>query len=174
MDVEKKIRELLELKRISVRELCKKIGMSDVNLYRRFKANSIETKHLEKIAQECQVDLLYFFTENEPEVPKKKSDPELIREYILSSKITAYNHNSIRETNAMMDFLLSVDFNDPRDHKRIIDKVQSLAFRFGVILDNIVEFNDLEEKIKKYNPELYKEMFFDAKNNYLRTPNLGS
>ncbi|HRY31625.1 MAG TPA: helix-turn-helix transcriptional regulator [Bacteroidales bacterium] len=69
---ENRIKFLLGIKKMTIRELCEKIGMSDVNLYRRFKAGSIETKHLEKIAEVLGVHPGYFFgseleriTENE-------------------------------------------------------------------------------------------------------------
>lgn len=58
-----KIKSLAETKGVTIRKLAQEIGMSEQNLHKCFKRNSIETKHLEKIAQVLNVSVGYFFDE---------------------------------------------------------------------------------------------------------------
>ena len=64
INLESKIKELCELKDITISRLAIEIEMSQPNLYKIFKRNSIETKHLEKIAEVFGIQIGYFFDES--------------------------------------------------------------------------------------------------------------
>ena len=59
-----KIKKLLEEKQRTIVWLSSKIGVTDQTLYNCFKRNSIETKHLEKIAEALETPISYFFEDD--------------------------------------------------------------------------------------------------------------
>ena len=59
------IKKIAEEKEISIKSLALSIGMSEQNLHRCFKRNSIETKNLEKIASILSVPISTFFEEDQ-------------------------------------------------------------------------------------------------------------
>lgn len=92
INIEKKIRHFLKLKNMSIKELCKSIGMSQQNLDRIFKANSINTNHLQKMAEVLDVEMSYFFlSEEEIEALTQEVDSERIDELRKLNKLTKQN-----------------------------------------------------------------------------------
>ena len=61
IDFEIKVKDLIVKNNISIKKLCDKIGMSYQNLRIIFQRDSLETKHLEKIAEVLGVKPEYFF-----------------------------------------------------------------------------------------------------------------
>jgi len=59
-----KIKHIIKKSDFSVKHVAKKIGMTHQNLYRLLKKESIESKHLERIAKLLDVPVGYFFNEN--------------------------------------------------------------------------------------------------------------
>lgn len=59
-----KIKKILEEKQRTIVWLSSKIGVTDQTLYNCFKRNSIETKHLEKIAEALETPISYFFEDD--------------------------------------------------------------------------------------------------------------
>jgi transcriptional regulator with XRE-family HTH domain len=59
-----KVKSLAEENNLPIRKLAIQIGMSENNLYKCFNRNSIEVKHLEKIAQVLKVPVAAFFSES--------------------------------------------------------------------------------------------------------------
>ena len=64
MVLETKIKFILEKNEKTLKWLAQEIEMSEQNLYKIFKRNSIETKHLEKIAEVFGIQIGYFFDES--------------------------------------------------------------------------------------------------------------
>jgi DNA-binding Xre family transcriptional regulator len=65
MELEIKIKHILEKKGKTIKWLALEIDMSEQNLYKIFKRNSIETSHLEKISEVLEVPIDYFFDSSE-------------------------------------------------------------------------------------------------------------
>ena len=61
--IEKKIKALLSEKNITIRALSNMINMSEANIYKCFKRNSMELKHIESIAKALDVPISYFFND---------------------------------------------------------------------------------------------------------------
>ncbi len=104
MDLKQKIKLLLANTNVTAEELCKKIGMSNANLQFIYKRNSIETKHLIKIANELKVPITYFFDESN-EVPEAKNDSAEIE--LLKKEIEMLNKKVIE----LQDELLQLHRN---------------------------------------------------------------
>lgn len=62
-NIENKIKFLLTENKLTQKELCDNIGMSTQNLRKIFDRNSIETRHLQNIANVFQVPMSFFFEE---------------------------------------------------------------------------------------------------------------
>ena len=60
---EETIRKLLREKNMNIRDFSKEVGISDVTLYKIFKRDSIETKHLERMSEVLDVPVSVFFDE---------------------------------------------------------------------------------------------------------------
>jgi transcriptional regulator with XRE-family HTH domain len=86
VNLEKKIKNLLDKKHIRVREFCREIGMTTGNLYKIYERNSIDTKYLKVIAQKYEVPESYFVVEEqELEYQVKKvisNEKDLVKKYI--------------------------------------------------------------------------------------------
>ena len=81
LNIEKKIRFYLGAKNMSIKKFCKEIGMSQQNLDRIFKANSINTTHLQKMAKVFNIEISYFFLSDEQiEILNKEVDVDRIKE----------------------------------------------------------------------------------------------
>ncbi len=65
INLEKKIREVLKEKDVSIRKFCREIGMSTTNLYDVFKRNSIDTKYLNIIEDKYDVSPGFFVVEED-------------------------------------------------------------------------------------------------------------
>jgi len=65
LGLENKIKYLLSENSLTQKELCDNIGMSTQNLRKIFDRDSIETKHLQNIANVFQVPVTFFFEEKE-------------------------------------------------------------------------------------------------------------
>jgi len=63
MNLEAKIKFILDKKNKTVKWLAQSIEMSEQNFYKIFKRNSIETSHLQKIAEVLEVPITTFFEE---------------------------------------------------------------------------------------------------------------
>lgn len=61
MNLEETIKKGCKENNITLKYLCQQIDMSEPNLYRNFKRNSMETKILVKIADVLKVPITYFF-----------------------------------------------------------------------------------------------------------------
>jgi len=86
INLEKKFKELLAAKKLTVRGFCSEIGMTTGNLYKIFKRNSIDTKHLKVIADKYDVPES-FFTVQDQEVEYKvkrviSNENDLMKKYI--------------------------------------------------------------------------------------------
>lgn len=57
------INELLKRKKISQKDFCERVGLTDVSLRRIIERNSTKTETLEKIAESLNVPIGYFFGE---------------------------------------------------------------------------------------------------------------
>jgi len=80
MNLETKIKDILDKKQKTIKWLTSEIEMSEQNIYKIFKRNSIETSHLIKIAEVLEVPVAYFFEEgNEPSCAVKKTDLQTSR-----------------------------------------------------------------------------------------------
>jgi transcriptional regulator with XRE-family HTH domain len=55
------IKELAKEKRYSIRQLCKKIEISETGLYKTLKNNTLKVETLQKIADVLEVPITYFF-----------------------------------------------------------------------------------------------------------------
>ena len=91
MNLEEKIKLLLAKNKISIETLAGKIDISKGTLLNIFKRNEANTKHLEKIANYFNVDLVYFFD-------KKENSPVQ-----NGSKIVGNNNNLIHNESDMKE-----------------------------------------------------------------------
>jgi transcriptional regulator with XRE-family HTH domain len=98
-----RIRKLSEEKKITIRELAKRIGVKDAAIQKIITKGSTNTSTIEKIASVFGVPVGYFFDEL-PESSKKAppSDKELIetqRELIkeLKMRLAQYENNSFQK-----------------------------------------------------------------------------
>jgi DNA-binding Xre family transcriptional regulator len=64
INLEVRIKQAMVLRNMSLEELSAKIGMTRQNLMKRMGIGSIETKHLEKIAEVLNLDVSYFVSSN--------------------------------------------------------------------------------------------------------------
>lgn len=62
---EGKVKRLLAEKKMTIDQLAAGIEMTKQNLHDRFKKESIDTKHLEKIADFLDVNISYFFADDD-------------------------------------------------------------------------------------------------------------
>ena len=77
------IKKIAEEKRITLKSLADKIGMTTANLHKCVKGNRIEAGDLEMIAKVLGVPVSYFFDEVEPVHNAKDSEIiEIQRKYI--------------------------------------------------------------------------------------------
>lgn len=101
---------------MTISELCKRIEMSTPNLYNIFKQDSIQTKHLEKIADVLNVPITYFFG---VETPNKDSD------------IIVFNENDIIQVEKEMDSYDTIGFVNRKDLRKYnnthMSKVDALS-----------------------------------------------
>ena len=65
LNLEGKIKSLLQKRNMTQKELCQQIDMSDQNLRQIFKRDSLETKHLFNISKVLDVPISYFFDEKD-------------------------------------------------------------------------------------------------------------
>jgi len=65
VSLEKKFRDLLNYKRMTVREFCKEVGITTTTLYDVYKRNSIDTKYLDVIEEKFKISKMYFFSDAE-------------------------------------------------------------------------------------------------------------
>jgi len=106
LNLEVKIKDLLTKKNMSQKELCSQIEMSDQNLRIIFKRNSIETKHLEKIAEVLEVPVTYFFEEGSepgPVVTKKTVSQD---SYI--AQLESENRKLLQEISQLKDKIINL------------------------------------------------------------------
>lgn len=66
MTLKNKILILCGLNKMTVKQLAFRTGFSEQSYYRWFKENSMEIKHLRKIAAFFKQDISYFFNEQDP------------------------------------------------------------------------------------------------------------
>jgi len=124
-NLETKIKFILEKNKKTIKQLVQEIEMSEQNLYKIFKRDSIETKHLQKIADVLQISICYFFEDNflpgqvtnsgnkvnqndskENEIEKLKIKIEGLEKEIESSKREVENYKErILELKEMIEFL---------------------------------------------------------------------
>lgn len=60
-----RIVDLCQLEKITVKKMTLDLGFTEQSIYRWFKENNMEIKHLQKIADYFKVDINYFFVKNE-------------------------------------------------------------------------------------------------------------
>jgi transcriptional regulator with XRE-family HTH domain len=111
MRLEAIIKEGCKNKKLTIRQFAERIGMSDTNLYKCFKRNSIETKHLEKIAEVLQVPIGLFF-EQQGSLPTVTANGPLLnmQQVQNSGNITL---NALSECEKKIEVLLKeIEFKD--------------------------------------------------------------
>jgi transcriptional regulator with XRE-family HTH domain len=89
-----KIKNLAKNRGITLKDLAVKIDMSEANLYRVFKRQSIETKYLESIADVLQVPVGYFFGEIQEDGKKIVQSGE---NNLVGSNQNIINSNAVKE-----------------------------------------------------------------------------
>ncbi|MFO0485106.1 MAG: helix-turn-helix domain-containing protein [Sphingobacteriia bacterium] len=73
MEIGKKLKDLVELKRVNKAELARQMNMSEQNLYKIFKKQSIDTALLQAFASHLGVTLSYFF-DDAPRAEYRQAD----------------------------------------------------------------------------------------------------
>ena len=89
-----RIKEIAERKRIKIKDLAEKIGMTEQNLYQILKKKSIQIGKLEEIANALDVPLNIFFRKdlfnsdmenNEENLKKELENQRLVNELLLKN-----------------------------------------------------------------------------------------
>ena len=142
MTVNQDIRKLIELKKMSVKEMSEKINMSEKGFHDLLKRNDLKLSTLEKIAQALGVDIKYFF--------KDKND----NKFFSDNKINYQKQKGENNT-----------LNGPKDE---LQTDLENAYRSGkeAILEAIIE--DKEKIIKLHEASIDRLMqeLDDCKNNH--------
>jgi transcriptional regulator with XRE-family HTH domain len=87
-----KITELCESNGITVRKLAVDLGFTEQSMYRWFRVDTMEIKHLRKIADYFGKEIGYFFAHSKDEIAYKKAIPTIEKlqekqeEYIYKDK----------------------------------------------------------------------------------------
>ncbi len=83
-NLESKIKHFLVINKMTIRDLSNKIDMSDANIYKCFKRNSIEVRHLIKISELYDISMNYWFSDDDidikPKVEVNESNADLTRQ----------------------------------------------------------------------------------------------
>ena len=115
MNIKERIKEIIDKKGITIRELASKINMSEQNLYKCFRRNSIELKYLEQMSEFLEIPLSYFFNENET---------------ISSNKLEGNKNITLQNNNLGDNNKVSIMLHDKDEEieklKREIDHLKSL------------------------------------------------
>lgn len=64
MELGEKIKKKIVESGIPIRTIAEQIGMSEANLHKMFKRDSVETKHLQKIASVLGISVAYFLVDD--------------------------------------------------------------------------------------------------------------
>jgi len=150
MDLENDIKKLLFDKKMSIELLAAKIEMTRQNLANIFKRNSIETKHLQKIADVLEVPITYFFG--------NKTDNSNIAE------IERLN-NLLKECYSKEDGFI----DGINNISLIIDAINNILYYIASIFDknlniyNNVPLDDIHDKIELVRDTLESIIKLDNK-----------
>jgi transcriptional regulator with XRE-family HTH domain len=93
-----KIRELAKVKKITIRELAKKIGVRDGAIHKIIQKGSTNTTTLEKIAKVLDVPVSYFFDDEIPakQIPQKTINQKDSGDIIMGEMVTV-NKSTVDE-----------------------------------------------------------------------------
>lgn len=100
-----KIKELADKQKLSIKQLCKQIDITDVGLAKMIKNNSLKVTILEKIANVLQVPVSYFFDDSlstDPATLKKTEKTESPAALLKENEVLKAQNELLRE---MVDLL---------------------------------------------------------------------
>jgi len=175
MDLQAKIKNLIKEQDITVREFCRRIDMSNPNLYLIYKRNSIEINKLNKICEEFNVPITYFFDIKEgaggPPMHSQKIDEEIKKNEQLIKELSSENAQLKEDKRMLTRYIYILEEMKNSIKESVTGSFQEMLLKLlyvGMDSDSdetrkIIREMDLTEDMVKGAVDIFKKDGFDEK-----------